>query len=100
MKATPQPIPHPVSAEPRQHAVFTALAYVALYGGTAAWWDEIFPARVFKTVCLLALALVGYCCLFGCLSLFARRSLLAGVLYIFVFEGLLANIDFVARRLT
>src|SRR5207253_3229032 len=44
--------------------------------------------------------LVGYCSLFGCLSLFARRSLLVGVVYIFVFEGLLANIDFVVRRLT
>jgi len=81
-------------------AVFTALAYVALYVGTADFWGEIVPGRVFKTVCLLALSLVGYCSLFGCLSLFARRSLLVGVLYIFVFEGLLANMDFVARRLT
>ncbi|HEV3257195.1 MAG TPA: ABC transporter permease [Gemmataceae bacterium] len=81
-------------------AVFTTLAYVALYAGTADLWGTILPGRVFQTVCLLALALVGYCCLFGCLSLFARRSLLVGVVYIFVFEGLLANVDFVVRRLT
>ena len=53
-----------------------------------------------KTCCLLALAEVGYCGLFGFLGLLMRRSLVVGVGYIVLFEGLLASLDTVARRMT
>jgi ABC-2 type transport system permease protein len=49
---------------------------------------------------LLGLAALSYCSLFGCLSLFIRRALLVGVIYIVLFEGWLANIDFLLRRFT
>jgi ABC-2 type transport system permease protein len=48
----------------------------------------------------LALAQVGYCGLFGAVGLMTRRALLVGVGYIILFEGLLASLDTVARRLT
>jgi len=81
-------------------SVFTTLTYVAIYWGMEDLGKEIFPTRVFKTCCLLGLAILSYCSLFGCLSLFIRWSLIVGVIYILLFEGLLANIDFVLRRLT
>ena len=56
--------------------------------------------RALTTAGTLALAQVGYCGLFGVLGLLMRRSLLAGVAYIILFEGLLASLDTVARRLT
>ncbi len=48
----------------------------------------------------MTLAQAGYCGLFGLLGLLMRRSLLVGVAYIVLFEGLLASLDTVARRLT
>jgi ABC-2 type transport system permease protein len=53
-----------------------------------------------KTAGLLALVQVGYCGFFGLLGLLMRRSLLVGVAYIVIFEGIFASLDTVARRLT
>lgn len=79
--------------------VFVILTDLAIYVGTAPAWDILLP-RMAKTVVLVALSLTSYASLFGLVSLFARRTLVAGVAYIVVLEGLIANIDFVARRLT
>jgi ABC-2 type transport system permease protein len=49
---------------------------------------------------LLSLSLLAYVAIFGGLSLLTRRSLVLGVGYIVVFEGVLANIDFVIRHVT
>jgi ABC-2 type transport system permease protein len=81
-------------------ALGTAALYVALYAGTPELWETVLPVRLPRVVAVMALAQVGYCALFGCLSLFIRRSLLVGVGYIFLVEGVLANLDFVVRRLT
>jgi ABC-2 type transport system permease protein len=81
-------------------AVFTTAAYVAIFWGRPEFWGEVFPTRALQAALLMALAQVGYCSLFGCLSLFVRRSLVVGIAYIILFEGLLANIDFAVRRLT
>jgi ABC-2 type transport system permease protein len=81
-------------------AVCTTVTYVAVYWGTDDFWGRILPGRVLEASALLALSLASYVALFGCLSLFTRRSLIAGIAYVAVFEGLLANLDFVARRLT
>jgi ABC-2 type transport system permease protein len=78
----------------------TALTYVTIFWGTPEFTAEILSERIAKTCCLLALALAGYCAFFGCLSLLTRRTLVAGVSYIIIFEGVLANIDFVVRRAT
>src|SRR4029079_13299838 len=40
------------------------------------------------------------CALFGFLGLATRRSLVAGIAYIVAVEGVLANLDFVGRKLT
>jgi ABC-2 type transport system permease protein len=81
-------------------AVFTMALYVSIYQGTAELWNEIVPERAVKTALVLAAALAGYCSLFGLMSLLVRRTLLAGVVYIAFLEGLVANLDFVARGLT
>jgi ABC-2 type transport system permease protein len=80
--------------------IFTALAYLAVYWGDRQLWGDIMPVRALKTAALQALALLGYCSLFGTISVFTRRTLIAGVAYIVIFEGLLANLDFAVRRLT
>jgi ABC-2 type transport system permease protein len=81
-------------------SAFTVLTYLAIYVGSADLAGKIFPTRIVQTAGLLALAIWSYCSLFGCLSLFIRRSLMVGVIYIVLFEGLLANIDFMTRRFT
>jgi hypothetical protein len=56
--------------------------------------------RAAKTLAALSLAQAGYCGLFGLLGLLIRRSLFVGIAYIFLFEGILASLDTVARRMT
>jgi ABC-2 type transport system permease protein len=81
-------------------AVFTFITFaaIALTTNTPEPAKLVVPAL--KTAGLLTLAQVGYCGLFGLLGLLMRRSLLAGVAYIVLFEGLLASLDVMARRLT
>jgi ABC-2 type transport system permease protein len=81
-------------------AVATVALELAIYWGTPQLGAEIFPGRVVRIVGVLALAQVGYCALFGFLGLWARRSLLLGVIYIVTVEGVLASLDFVVRKLT
>ncbi|MFO0846120.1 MAG: ABC transporter permease [Gemmataceae bacterium] len=80
-------------------AVFTALTYAAIYAGTEAAWGDVLP-RCARAVGIHALAVVTYCCLFGVMSLFTRRTLILGFLYAAFFEGLLANLPFSVRLLT
>jgi ABC-2 type transport system permease protein len=79
---------------------FILLTYGAIYWSTPGFSAEIVLPRAAITIGIQALALVAYCALFGCLSLFVKRSLVIGVAYIILFEGVLANIDFIVRRLT
>jgi ABC-2 type transport system permease protein len=81
-------------------AVFTTIASVAIYWGTSGMLAERFFARMAEIIMLQALALLGYCSLFGMLSVLTRWSFVAGVMYIILFEGVLANIDFAIRRAT
>jgi ABC-2 type transport system permease protein len=81
-------------------AVFTAatLAVIALVANEPATAELV--GRALKTAGLLSLAQVSYCGLFGLLGLLTRRSLIVGVAYIVLLEGLLASLDTVVRRLT
>jgi ABC-2 type transport system permease protein len=81
-------------------ALFTVATFVviALTSSEPLTLNWIRPALT--TAAALALAQAGYCGLFGLLGLLMRRSLLIGVAYIFLFEGVLASLDTVARRLT
>ena len=81
-------------------AVFTAatFAVLALTAKEPPPLDLV--ATILRTIGLLALMQTAYCGLFGLLGLLMRRSLVVGVSYIVLFEGLLASFDTVARRLT
>lgn len=80
-------------------AVFTVVTFIALHWGqdqmSAAFTDRVWP-----TVAIYCLGAVSYGCIFGCISLFAKRSLVVGIAYIVLLEGLLSNIDFVVRHYT
>ncbi len=81
-------------------AVGTAVVYVAVYWGTPQLWGQVLPVWAFKAGALFALAQIAYCAIFSFISLLTRRSLLAGIAYIVLIEGLLANWDFILRKLT
>jgi ABC-2 type transport system permease protein len=74
--------------------------YLASYWGTKELWDGSVARRMLQTMGVMALGQVAYVGLFGCLGVLTRRTLLAGVAYIAAFEGLLANLNFMARSLT
>ncbi len=80
-------------------AVFTTLTFVAVYAGKPEL-GEVLTGRAAQVAALMALTMAAYCALFGFLSLQVRWSLVAGVAYIVLFEGVLANIDFAVRRAT
>jgi ABC-2 type transport system permease protein len=80
--------------------IFCLATYAAIYVNDAGVSKERIAVRALQTAALFALALCAYCSLFGCLSLFFRRSLMLGVVYIGVFEGFIANIPFVVRDVT
>jgi hypothetical protein len=48
----------------------------------------------------LALAICAYSSIFGALCLIMRRSLAVGLVFIVLLVGIVANVDFIARRLT
>jgi ABC-2 type transport system permease protein len=76
-------------------------AFFALVTELAIYWGEpAFPPRVLQLPALFALTLVTYCSVFGCISLFARQALTAGLAYIIFLEGLLANLELPFRPLT
>jgi ABC-2 type transport system permease protein len=80
--------------------VFTVLTLAVLHWNTPDLWGDVLPGRALRIVGLLTLAQAGYCALFGVLGLVTRWSLVIGLGYIVVFEGLLATVPTVARRLT
>jgi ABC-2 type transport system permease protein len=81
-------------------AAATLALYVAIYWGSPELWSVILPVRLPRAIGIFAAAQAAYCALFGLLGLLTRRSLIAGLIYIIFIEGVLANIDFVARALT
>jgi ABC-2 type transport system permease protein len=72
--------------------------YVAIYAGS----PDFGPAalRCVQAIGVMALAQVGYCALFGLIGLLTRRSLIVGIGYIVLIEGVLANLNFVGRAVT
>jgi ABC-2 type transport system permease protein len=81
-------------------AVATSGLYLAIYWNTPRIWDGSIVKRMVQTAAIMSLGQVGYCSLFGCLGVLTRRTLIAGVIYIVVVEGLLANLQFMVRSLT
>ncbi len=79
--------------------LLTTLTYAAIYIGAPAQNQNI-PLRCLEACSLHALAVTAYCCLFGFIGLLTKRSLIAGILYIAVVEGLFANLAFGIRLIT
>ena len=82
------------------NTLFTTAALVAVYWGTGVLAPGALLQRAVILAAILALSLFTYTALFGGLGLLTRRSLVVGVAYIIVFEGVVANIDFMIRHVT
>ena len=80
--------------------LFTALTYVAIYAGANADGINDVTTRCLKACALHSLAIVAYGCLFGLLSILTQRTLIVGIIYIAVVEGLFANLAFGIRLIT
>jgi ABC-2 type transport system permease protein len=78
---------------------FTSLTYAVIYAGTD-WHGPNVLVRCLTASSVHASAVIVYCCLFGLMSLMARRILIFGILYIAIFEGLFANLPFGIRWLS
>jgi ABC-2 type transport system permease protein len=82
-------------------ASFSMLAALAaIHWGEPGLVGEILATRGPVLCATSILSLAVYVPIFGVLGLVVRRSLIFGVVYTVVLEGLLANIDFVVRRAT
>jgi ABC-2 type transport system permease protein len=79
--------------------VFVVLTETATYLGSGRFF-EVFPLKVLAVFGVMALALTAYASVFGFLSLLVQRSLIVGIVFIVVFEGILANLDFAVRKLS
>jgi len=80
-------------------ALFTGLTYAAVYVGAEGGGMEAVRRGV-KAAGIHSLATVAYCSLFGVMSLLTRRTLIVGILYAVIFEGLLANLPLSIRLIT
>ena len=67
--------------------VFTTATLVLIYWGDPALWKTVIPGRALMTSALLALSLLAYVTIFGFLSLWVRRTLVVGAIYIVVLRG-------------
>ena len=68
--------------------------------GRGRLMGAVLRERSLIVAALLALALSAYSAIFGGLSLWVRRTLVVGAIYIVVFEGIFGSIDFVIREAT
>ncbi len=80
-------------------AIFTALTYAAIYAGADTTGQNI-PLRCAKAIGIHSLAVIAYCCVFGLMGLLTKRTLIVGILYSAIFEGLLANVPLSIRLIT
>ncbi len=79
-------------------AVFSiVVTYAAIFAGVGSHGVVM---RCLDACLIHTLAVVAYCCLFGLMGLLTRRVLIAGIIYIALVEGLLANIPFAIRLIT
>ena len=76
--------------------VLTILTYVAIYARSGAGLADGFQ-RCRKASEIHSLAVVAYSSIFGLLGLLTKRSLVVGMIYTVVVEGLLANLPLSVR---
>src|SRR5262249_38342495 len=80
--------------------VFTFLTYAATLWGVPNYASRLFSLRVLSVQVVLALAVMSYTAFFGMLPFITVRPLVIGFLYILLWEGIAANIEFQARAWT
>lgn len=76
--------------------LLSVLTYFAIYLRSDVALADV-AARCSKTAAIQSLAVVAYCSIFGLVGLLTKRSLIVGVLYTVVVEGLLANLPLSVR---
>jgi ABC-2 type transport system permease protein len=76
--------------------ILIALTFTAVYAGAEVDLSSAAP-RCFKAAAILSLAAIAYCSLFGFMSLLTKRTLIVGIVYTAVVEGLLANLPLSLR---
>lgn len=79
--------------------LFHAAAYVSLYAGSP-YAGEALSASMPASMAALALTATAYSAFFGLIGLIVKRSLVVGILYIVIFEGILSRIPFNFRSYT
>ncbi len=62
--------------------------------------ETVLAEKALHAAMIFSVTQVAYCGLFGVMGLLMRRSLVIGVAYIILFEGLLAAFDTLMRKLT
>ena len=81
-------------------ALFTALTYAAIYAGSTTTPGGEATGRCLKAMGVHSLAVAAYCSVFGVISLLTRRTLVVGIIFAVIVEGLLANLPFGIRLVT
>jgi ABC-2 type transport system permease protein len=78
---------------------FTLLTYGVIYVGAEQPPEGVF-VRGLKAAGIHSLAMIAYCSIFGLMSLITKRTLVIGIVYVALVEGVLANLPFGIRLLT
>lgn len=81
-------------------SIATVMLYASIYGGTSEFTTDILRGRLLTVLGITALAQFTYCTVFGLVGLAARRSLIVGLVFIVVIEGVFANLEFILRNIT
>jgi ABC-2 type transport system permease protein len=76
--------------------LLTLLTYTAIYFHAGTPFAEV-AVRCAKAAAVHSLAVITYCSIFGLIALVTQRSLVIGILYIAVVEGVFANLPFGIR---
>ena len=79
--------------------VLTVLTFAAIYAGAGSDIENV-PLRCIETASIHSMSVVAYCSIFGLMSLVVKRTLVVGILYTAIVEGLLANLPFGIRLIT
>jgi ABC-2 type transport system permease protein len=74
----------------------TMLTYASIYAGAGEDITAV-ASRCIKTAAILSLAAIAYCSIFGAISLLTKRTLIVGILYTAIVEGLLASLPLSLR---
>lgn len=79
--------------------VLAVLTYAAIYSGTGADLPTV-SLRCVKAAAILSLAATTYCSIFGAMSLVTKRTLIVGIMYTALVEGVLASLPLSVRLVT